>query len=420
MPETPVKRVLIIGTGFGGLAAAQSLAKENHPALKVTVVTNKPHFEYYPALYRLVAGNSPLEVCIPLNQLLPETELGLTIDQIDLLDPVAKRAYGASGSHYHFDYAVVAVGAQTTYFKVPGLEQFSYGFKSINEAITLHDHLHQMFVEAQRAAPNPEEQLRLLHVVVVGGGASGVELSGELAVTMRQMAKNHRIDPGLVTIDLVEGAPRLLPAMPEQVSQRALERLRRLGVNVLLNRPIMREEATEVTIRGMQIKTATVIWTSGVTPSSLYQKIPGLQYDKRGRVLVNEFLEAEGAPGVFVVGDGSATKYWGMAQTAVDQARLVAYNLVGIAKKRSWRRYQPKEPYYSIPVGPGWALTLIGKRLVTGRLGWWLRRLADARFFFTVLPPGKALTAWRARGRLSHQCSLCEDILLANKNQNAK
>lgn len=402
----PEKRVLIVGAGFGGIAAALAFPRHSQ-GYKVTLVSSRPHFEYHPALYRVVTGRSPLEVCIPIVEVLKERDVEFIADTIESIDAKENLGQGRSGSRYAFDYLVLALGSQTAYFGIPGLEKFSFGFKSITEALRLKRHLHELFSAASTNGESPEETTRLLHFVVVGAGASGVELAGELAAYAKTLAREHGVEENLVTIELIEAAERILPALPEYFSERVEKRLRSLGVNIFTNRAMLKERLEEINVRGMTMKTETVVWTAGVTPNTLYARIQGLALDERGRVVVDEYLRAGGFENVFVVGDGAATPYTGMAQTAVNQGKLTARNIIRALAGEALERYAPKKPSYVIPVGPGWAAALVDGIALYGSPGWFIRRLADLLYFLSILPAGKALSAFKNGKTLCETCAVC-------------
>lgn len=412
MHRSNVKKIVIVGGGFGGVRAAFDLANKKIPNAKIILISDKPHFEYHPALYRVVTGRSPLEVCIPLRDIFGNKEVEVLEDRIIEANLKEMLLRGDSGSRYPFDYLVLALGSETVYFSIPGIKEFSFGFKSITEALRLKQHLHQIFQLCTVSAEDQEEDVCRMHFVIVGGGASGVELAGELAMYTKKLAEKHKVDLSLITVDLTEAAPRLLPALPEEISKRVNDRLRKLGVNIFLNRTVTEQEIEEVYLKDMKLKTKTVIWTAGVKPNRLYSEIQGLEFDKKGRVIVDEFLQAKGFSSVFVIGDAVSTLYAGMAQTALRDGSFVSDIIARKFYGRSLESYKPKEPFYVIPVGPGWAAALIGKLWLYGRLGWWLRRLADLRFFLSILPLSKALLAFRSGKTLCESCAICapEDI----------
>ena len=173
-------RALIVGGGFGGIQTALNLEAQHIPNLKITLVSNKSHFEYLPTLYRVITGKSPLEVCIPIRDIFEEKRIEFCLDTIISFDPKKRRAHGESGSTYQFDYAILALGSETAYFNIPGLSKHSFTFKSVREAIILKNHLHTLFEECKTTS-DPARKVSALHFVIVGGGPTGIELAGELS-----------------------------------------------------------------------------------------------------------------------------------------------------------------------------------------------------------------------------------------------
>lgn len=398
-------KIVIVGGGFGGTRAALDLVKMNLSQVKIRLISDKPHFEYHAALYRVVTGKSPLEVCIPQNEIFENYDVEVVEDKIIKIDLAQRHLFGEAGSKYTFDYLVLALGSETAYYDIPGLRQYSFGFKSITEALRLKNHLHEVFTSCE-VAPK-EEKVCLVHIVIIGAGASGTELAGELAQYTKILAKNHNIDPNLVTIDLFEAAPRILPTLPEDFAKKVENRLRTLGVNIFVNRAIMREEIERVYLRDMELKVKTVIWTAGVKPNSLYQKIEGLEFDSKGRVLVDDYLQTKNQKGVFIIGDAAATTYSGMAQTAIADGAIVAENIFRLINNKQLVKNKLKKPVTAIPEGEGWAAVAIGKLRIYGSLGWLLRRAADLRFFLSILPFKKALLAFQSGKTLCETCSIC-------------
>ncbi|MBI2048392.1 MAG: NAD(P)/FAD-dependent oxidoreductase [Parcubacteria group bacterium] len=406
MNQTKTK-VLIVGAGFGGIATALTLAKAESSKLEITLISNKPHFEYYPALYRVVTGRSPLEVCIPITKIFQRAPVNFVLDEITELEPLIQTARGLSGRRYDYDYAILALGSETAYFEIPGLREFSFGFKSIQEALRLEKHIQALFKSCAGGETKPEEKVCLLHFVVVGAGPSGVELAGELAGYLRQLARYYRVAENLITIDLFEGAGRILPTLNERVSELAAGRLRALGVNIFVNRPLVKEEGEQIMVRGLSAKTETVIWTAGVKPNSFFQKIPGLTFDQRGRVIVDEYLRVKNQERIFVIGDGAATPFTGLAQTAIRDGQSAGKNILRLAEQKPLQTYQPKKPSHAIPIGRGWGLAIIGTVIISGRLGWLVRRLADLRYFLSILPVRQALLAFRPGKKITDHCPIC-------------
>lgn len=390
-----MNRVLIIGGGFGGIRAALALEKQHLSDLHITLVSDRPHFEYHATLYRVVTGRSPLEACIPLSSIFSGKKVDVVRDRIRSVDPAAQIAHGASGSHYAYDFIVLALGSETSYPDIPGLRELSFGFKSVNEALRLKNHIRDMFASCRLADKTSTDQKSCaVHFVVVGGGLSGVELAGELALYAKTLATEYDVDQSLVAIDLVEAMKRILPSMPETVAQKAERRLRALGITIHTDRAIIAERPDEVVLNDMRLKTKTVIWTAGTRPHRLYSSIPGLSFGRNRKVIVDETLRATGQERIFVIGDAAETPYSGMAQTAIQDALSVARSIPKLIRNELPDTSATRRPAYIIPVGSGWAIAVFGRFVISGRAGWWLRRLTDFVIFLIHLPIRKSIATW--------------------------
>ncbi|KKU44074.1 MAG: hypothetical protein UX60_C0011G0004 [Berkelbacteria bacterium GW2011_GWA2_46_7] len=397
-------RVIIVGGGFGGIRAAQELAKHSNE-FDITLISDQPHFEYHAALYRVVTGRSPLEVCIPLSTIFENSPVKVVEDTIQTVYPKTKQILGKDGSKYIYDSLILALGSENAYLNVPGLREHSFTLRSINDALRLKRHIHETFIDAAIGLKNG--QRHPIHLVLVGGGPTGVELSGELAIYARHMAKHHHLDPNTIIIDLFESGERLLGMLDKRVSELAFERLHQLGVNIFLNTPILENRIEAVYLADMKLKTKTLIWTAGVMTNQLYSKIKGLTFNSVGRVLVDLSMQAKGMHDLYVIGDAAASMYSGMAQTALYDGTFVAENLRRKLHGRPIVSYSPRQPISAIPIGPGWAMVVTKLGLITGRLGWWLRRIADWRFFNSILPLSKAFRAFSDGSHLSETCPIC-------------
>lgn len=400
-----MRTILIVGGGFGGIKAAQELSKSSVPDTRIRLIDPKLYLEYHAAVYRLVTGRSPAEVCIPYADLLSGTSVEHVRDAVASIDLNAKIAIGSSGSRYAYDTLILAVGGETSYFGIEGVERHSYCLGSVEQAIALKNHVHAAFAAA-KTLPR-DKQASLLHFVVIGGGASGVEMAGALAVYAKRLSREHDIDPSRIKIDLVEALPRLLSTMPEKVSRKVEKRLRRLGVNLLLNQSVVKRGAEELFLKDTRINTKTVVWTAGVKASALLSTIEGMPLDKRGRVLVDATLRIPGRPDVFVIGDAAATTYAGMAQTALADAAYVSKAIRLERNGSSAPAYRQPAPAYAVPAGPGWAAVQYHGFLFFGRIGWMLRRAADFRAFLSLLPLPAALRAYRGGLTRMETCDIC-------------
>lgn len=400
------KRIIIIGGGFTGVASALRLSKKKIPNTKIVLLVDRPHFEYHGALYRTVTGSSPLEVCIPLRDIFSGMDVEVLEDKVTSINKTEQIVLGSSGSRYHYDYLVIGVGSVTNFFGIEGLEQYSFGMKTVPEAIRLKQHIIETLLTCKIDFTNKLEQICDAHFIVIGAGATGVELAAEIIVYAKKLATEYGIDPSLVSVDLIEAAPRILPGLPESFTKRIEHHLRGLGVNIFLNRSIEREEYESVYLKDMQMKARTVIWTAGVRANDLYTAM-GLQVDKRGKAEVDEYLRAVGETNIFIGGDGANTLHSGMAQTALEHGKYIAEVITALILDKKPPVHREHDPIYAIPSGPWWAGALWRNFKFYGRSGWAIRRLLDFIVFFNILPLEKALKVFRTNQSICDSCSVC-------------
>ena len=389
-----VHKVVVVGGGFAGVRAALDIAKKNKRTCKVTIITDKPYFSYYPAMYRVATGSSPLEARIPMSDILGSKNISFVHDLVTGVNTMDKKVITKSGE-YEYDSVILALGSVPRPVPIPDVADMSYNFLTISEAIRMRKHVDAMFTRASDL--DPDGKLVGLHFIIVGAGASGVEVAGELATYAGNCARCHSVDPSLITIDLVDRANRVLPRFSEKVSEKVARRLRLLGVNIYANRSIKgTDDAESLQFGDMELGTRTLIWTAGTKVHPLYETIEGLRMDERGRILVGSSLEPEGMPGVFVVGDAASTKYAGLAQTALHDggfvARVISRRLAGKPEPT----YKPKTVFHNIPVGPGWAFFKAPWFAMFGKIPWVLRHIIDIKFYLSILPVTRAMQHIRA------------------------
>jgi len=389
-------RVVIVGGGFAGVRAALNLA--NQADFEVVLVSNQPYFEYHSALYRSATGRSPLEVAISLTDFFAkDSNIKVVQDEIIHLDTQKKLVAGFRQAVYHYDVLIIALGGVTQYFGIKGLAEFSHSVSTLKEALDLKRVLHEDLLSGHHTERN---------YVVVGGGATGVELSGELISYLKHIRRHHHTNTKF-NVDLLEAGPSLLPSLPTGFTDKIEQKIKRLGVKIYLKTAVKSETVDEIELPRGEIKSHTVMWTAGVTNNPLFAKYPEVfQLGKGGKVIVDQSLETK--PGVYVLGDSAATLYSGMAQTAIHDANFVTSNFKRVLNHQARLPYLPKKPIYAIPAGPRWAAVSWGRVKVYGYTGWALRRLADLRLFLSFLPLAKALAAWRAGFIIEETCSICK------------
>jgi NADH:ubiquinone reductase (H+-translocating) len=306
VPHPPPPHVLIIGGGFGGLYAARALASA--PA-RVTLVDRTNHHVFQPLLYQAATATlAPTDITAPIRFLLRKqrntTVLMAEATQIDVAQKTVRIDDDATEIHY--DFLVVAAGARHSYFSHPEWEPLAPGLKSIDDAVEMRRRFLLAFERAEKST-DPDEQQALLTFVIVGGGPTGVELAGMVPTIARHtLPRDFRnIDTHRTRVILVEGGPRLLPAMPPELSARARRDLEDLGVEVRTDTLVTDIGDGSVTVGGESLRAGTVFWAAGNAASALGAQL-GAPLDRAGRVRVEPDLSIPGHPEVFVIGDLAA------------------------------------------------------------------------------------------------------------------
>ncbi len=386
-------KVLIVGGGFGGVAAALELV--NHPHFNVTLLSDSSSLRYYPTLYRAATGGSRANSDIPYSVIFQNTPINIVQAEAISIDRQARQVITKDNQAYAYDFLILGLGVVTNYFGIPGLDQYSYSIKSQDEAARFKKHLHEQLINDGK----PD-----LNYLIVGAGPTGIELAGALPSYLKQITKNHGIAPKKLNISLIEAMPRLLPNLPKATSRQVKRRLKRLGIKVYLNSKVEGQTADALVINGQPMPSQTVVWTAGVTNHPFFVNnhfvIMG-----RGKVGVDAYLQSE--PKIFVIGDNANTPFSGLAQTALHDGKFVAQNLIRAARGEMYKSYEVKKPITVIPAGPGWAAVDTGKFRLHGRLGLLVREAADLEGFKDLEPWSQAAKQYFTQFKTDDSCEVC-------------
>ena len=303
-------RVVILGGGFGGLAAAQKLKRA---PVEVTLIDRRNFHLFQPLLYQVATGSlSPGEIAAPLRGVLSrQKNAQVLLGEAADVDPVAKRVILHDGASFEYDSLIVATGTQTSYYGNDSWREWAPSLKSIEEATAIRHKILYAFERAERAA-TPEEVRAWLTFVIVGAGATGIELAGALGEIANETLRHdfRKIDPQQARIILMEGAPRVLGPFPEDLSAKAEKLVTRLGVEVIKGVMVTNINATGVTFkRGDSSETLaakTVLWAGGVTATPFARKVAERtksETDRNGRIIVKRDLTVPNFPDIFIIGD---------------------------------------------------------------------------------------------------------------------
>ena len=376
--------MVVLGAGFAGLTFCQAFTC---PEADVLVIDRQNHHLFQPLLYQVAtAGLSAPEIAQPIRSLLRDrpnaTVLLRSVTGVDL----TRHEVQLEGEVLHYDYLVVALGGVTGYFGHPEWERFAPGLKSLDDALRIRRQVLLAFEIAESGVTAPERE-RLMTIVVIGGGPTGVELAGAFAELAGRVFKRdfRRIDPQQAHIILLEAGPRLLPQFSARLAWRAAAQLTALGVEVRLNSSVASLEDGLVKLAdGSQIQSANIIWAAGVAANPLTRKL-GVELDRAGRVRVNPDLSLPAHPEAFAIGDlalvlderGRAVP--GVSPAAIQMARHVARLIGDEARGRhTSRNPRPAFKYRNkgtmATIGRSAAVAQIGGLEFSGWLAWvaWL------------------------------------------------
>lgn len=378
--------ITIVGSGFGGVKAALKLAKNKKN--DITLITNNPDFQYYPALYGTATGYSHLQAWVGLDVIFKGIKnVTIIIDTITTIDKANRQLGGESGLKYDYQTLILSLGTVTTYFGIEGLDHFSYGIKSAEEIKRLKEHIYTEFAKDREIDK---------HYVVIGAGPTGVELSSALVTYLDNLRTYYKLKRQKIQIDLIEAAPRVLPKMSEYASKKVENRLKKMGINVEVGKAVQSESIDSVMVSGEPINSHSVIWTSGVANNPFYVA-NGDEFTlaKNGKIVVDEYMRVD--KHVYVIGDNAATPYSGLAQTALHDAIYVAKAINQFAKHQTPTPYKAKMPPVVVPVGDNWAIFEWKFIRITGWPASLIRKAADFVGYSDILPFGQALGAWRSQ-----------------------
>jgi NADH dehydrogenase len=376
--EDKVPHVVIVGGGFGGLNAARALAKA---PVNVTLVDKRNHHLFQPLLYQVAtAALSAPDIAAPIRKLVASQDnTTVLLDRVQAIDTVGKKLT-LDDSELSYDFLILATGMTNDYFGHPEWEPHAPGLKSLEDALEIRRRV-LLAYEAAEGSEDEKERHALQTFIVIGGGATGVELSGALAeISRRTMTHDFRhFNPQEARVILLEGGDRLLPAFPQAISDRALADLKELGVEVRLNTRASKIDEHGVLLGTKRIRSRTVLWAAGVRGVPVLASL-GVKLDRAGRVPVQPDLLVEGLDGVFVIGDAAAFATGekqtlpGVAQVALQQGDHAARNIQLSIKGQPLKAFVYKDLGSMATIGRNRAVAVAGKLQFTGFLGWlaWL------------------------------------------------
>lgn len=401
--ESGRKNIVVLGAGFGGITALLKLRRllRRHrlfPAYNLVLVSKSAQHLYTPALYEIASlprGQADAlclksTICIQIEDIIARyPEIRFLGEAVAALEPQRHLITFISGNRISFEYTIIALGAETNFFNVPGLTQHAYPLKTFEDAVRFRNHTEALI----------EGGCKVFNVIVGGGGATGVEFAAEFVLFFRSLNRRmgQRCD---LAITIVEAAPTILSGFDSALVRRASSRLQALGIRIITNAPISRVTPDKISLaNGQGLPYELLVWSGGVMPARVLKNF-NLPLGAKGGLIVNEFMEA--LPRIYAVGDNASFVHPqtgrplpGNVPVAEAEARLAAKNILADITTGKKRPFKPLTRYpFVLAVGGKFALTDLIIVKSFGFAGWILKQLVELRYFLFILPWPKAIPMW--------------------------
>jgi NADH dehydrogenase len=371
-------RVVIVGCGFGGLWAAQAL---HRAPVDVTVLDRVNHHLFTPLLYQVAtAGLSAPSIAGPIRHILAEQQNAtVLLGEASSIDVERRKIILEDRSEFAYDRLIVATGSTHSYFGNDAWAPYAPGLKTLEDAFEIRSRILLAFEHAERES-DPARRAAWLTFVVIGAGATGVELAGTLAEIARHTLAGEfrRFDPRQTRVILVEATERVLPPYPPDLSEKARLQLERLGVTVFLRKRVTGIDAEGVQLGEERVAARTVLWAAGVASSPLGRSL-GAPLDRAGRVLVEPDLSVPGHPEIFVAGDLASVKMGdkpvpGIAPAAKQMGHHAALNVTLSLENKTTKPFRYRDYGQLATIGRSAAVAEMGRIKLSGLVAWlvWL------------------------------------------------
>lgn len=419
-------KILILGGGFGGVRAALDLERKLGSKAEITLIDKNSYHLFVPALYEVASAygvkKDPFAIrlkktiCVPYADIFKNKKVNFIQAEISSVDPENKKVVTRGGEILDYDYLVIALGSTTEYFDVIGAKEYAFKFKNLEDALLLNQKIDELIKEVatgQRAKP--------VKIAVVGAGFTGIEVAAEFACCVKKLskaclpsvaflasetlvkgvAKGGGIKGRCERIMLFEAGPKILPMVSENERDIVLKRLTHLGIEVIENATA--EEIGNKYLKlknGKQFDIDIAIWTAGIRPPELLEKIMPDSLTEKKKIKVNSSMEVIGLTGVFAIGDNTelidlkiAKPIPALAYVAIDQGKIAAKNIVRSMEAKKLVNYDPFYGVWIAPIGGKYALAHLRWGInIKGFWGWIIRELIDSKYMLSILSFKKAVS----------------------------
>ena len=369
-----MKKVVIVGAGFGGLTAAKVLSKHD---FDITIIDKTNHHVFQPLLYQVATtALSPADISTTIRSVFSDNKnVKVLLGEVKSIDKQNKKVF-FNGSEIEFDFLIIATGSRHSYFGHTEWEKYAPGLKTINDALKIRERI-LLSLEAAEKETDPEKRQKYLNFVIIGGGPTGVELAGAISeIVNRNVIPDFRnIDESMTKVFLIEALPKILSTYPDKLSKHAVEDLKDLQVEVILG-----EKVTEVNDRGVRvgdkfIESNNVLWAAGNQVSPLIKSLE-TETDKTGRAIVNDDLSLKENENIFIIGDAAAVKnekgefLAAIAPVAMQQGRYVAKVIAKNLSVKERKKFKYNDRGTMATIGKAKAVGVVKGFKLSGWIAW--------------------------------------------------
>lgn len=394
-----------MGGGFGGVRTALNLSKKIDKARITLIDRNNCHL-FTPALYEVASVCNNVEdsfsvalkktIAIPFAEIFEGKNVNFVQAEVDGVN-LTKQVLKTKGGHeFHYDYLVVALGSQAGDFGIPGVKEYAYQFKTIDDALMIHRKIEEMLDDIMANKQQPP-----LTFLICGAGFTGVELAAEISCYVRKAARTRKINGKLLRMYLFEAAPQILPYISDKERELISGRLTKLGIAIMANSAIETVGDKFIKLKnGQTISGDMVIWTAGIKPNEFLKSVNGLELTPNGKISIGEHLHLAKFKNVFAVGDNiefidhkTQKPIPAVAYLAIDHGKIAAKNIVNSIRGEELKIHRPSYEYWVTPVGGKYSLAHLGQGItIAGFWGWIVKELVDLRYLLSILPVRKAFS----------------------------
>lgn len=408
--------ILILGAGFGGIGAVLKLARKlkNKKDFKITLIDRNNFHLFTPSLYEVATVYGLIEdkfakylrgsVAIPITQIFENKKVDFIQAEIKEINLKERFVTTNSENKFDFDYLIIALGGETEFYGIQGVQDYAFNFKSIDNAVAIYKKIKEIYDKFCRSRSSHTETPSEISINIIGGGFTGVELAAELGCCITKIINDQKLDKKCTMINLIEAGPIILPAIIEKARKKIENRLKTEMVQIQINSPVSEVGPNYIKIKDREelVISDLTIWAGGVRGSKLLENL-GLKLTKKGSIEVNEFLQTKNLDDstndkIFAVGDNATfidpsnqKPVPAMAYTAYDESVITAKNIINHLKNHKLNPYKPFYDAWIAPVGGKWAYFHYKGFNISGFIGYLLRQVVDLRHFLRILSLNKAL-----------------------------